>query len=331
MLKKILLCLSLCVATGVQAGDEHDYILATASTGGVFYPVGVALSTLTKVKLQPEHGISVSAISSAGSDENIRLMGKGEAQLSILQGLYGYYAWNGLGPMEEAGKQENLRSITMLWQNYEHFLLDKQFIKTGTVEDFKSLLGKRMVMGPRNSGTLGSNKLLFAGVGIDIDKDFELVYGGYQASTDALQNGQAVGGSLPTGIPASSITKLFAATPDYQLLNVTDEQMMQMDGGKALWTRETIPANTYPGQDYEVKTIAQPLFLATTDGLPEEDVYLITKTIYENLPFLQGIHSATKAMSIEKAIAGLPVPLHSGAVKFYREQGIEIPDRLVAK
>ena len=57
---------------------------------------------------------------------------------------------------------------------------------------------------------------------------------------------------------------------------------------------------------------------------------MITKTIYENLPFLHAIHAATKAMAIEKAIAGLPVPLHPGAQRYYEEVGIMIPDRLKA-
>ena len=63
----------------------------------------------------------------------------------------------------------------------------------------------------------------------------------------------------------------------------------------------------------------------------EEAVYLITKTIYENLPFLNAIHKATKAMAIEKAIAGLPVPLHAGAARYYKEVGIKIPEMLMAK
>jgi uncharacterized protein len=77
-----------------------------------------------------------------------------------------------------------------------------------------------------------------------------------------------------------------------------------------------------------VQTIAQPNFLAVREDIPEEDVYLITKSMYENLPFLQNIHAATKDMALEKAIAGLPLPLHPGAARFYEEQGIEIPDRL---
>lgn len=80
-----------------------------------------------------------------------------------------------------------------------------------------------------------------------------------------------------------------------------------------------------------IHTIAQPNILAVRADVPEEDVYQITKTMYENLPFLNNIHPATKAMALEKAIAGLPMPLHPGAARFYREQGLKIPDRLIAK
>ena len=70
--------------------EEASYILATASTGGTYYPVGVAISTLVKVKLQPKQKIAMSAINSAGSGENVRLLRENEAQFAILQGLFGY-------------------------------------------------------------------------------------------------------------------------------------------------------------------------------------------------------------------------------------------------
>ena len=82
------------------------YELATASTGGTYYPVGVALATLTKVKLTPSQKIGMSAINSAGSAENVKLLRDNEAQFAILQGLYGYYAWNGKGPIEKDGPQK---------------------------------------------------------------------------------------------------------------------------------------------------------------------------------------------------------------------------------
>ncbi len=86
---------------GAYAAEERSYILATASTGGTYYPVGVALATLTKVKLTPSYHFSLSAISSAGSGENVKLMNDNEAQFAILQGLYGAWAWAGEGPYAE--------------------------------------------------------------------------------------------------------------------------------------------------------------------------------------------------------------------------------------
>ena len=104
-----------------------------------------------------------------------------------------------------------------------------------------------------------------------------------------------------------------------------------MNAGRNLWTPFTIKAGTYPGQNKDINTIAQPNFLAVNDSVSEEHVYLLTKALYENLPFLQAIHKATKAMDIKSAMAGLPVPLHSGAAKYYKEVGLEIPEHLIAK
>lgn len=319
------------LATGVKA-EGANYILATASTGGTYYPVGVALSTLVKVKLEPKQKIGMSAISSAGSGENVRLIREGEAQFGIMQGLFGYYAATGTGPLEESGPQENLRSVTMLWQNVEHFLVASDVATTGTVEDLVGLKGEAMALGRQNSGTIGSNATILSSFGVDITSDYDLVFGGYGPSAEALQNGQVKGIGTPAGVPVGAVSQLMAAAGEkVKLLDFTAEQAAQADGGRELWTPYTIPAGTYPGQAEDVQTIAQPNFLATSADLPEDHVYQITKTIYENLPFLNAIHPATKAMAIESAIAGLPLPLHPGAQKYYEEIGIDIPDRLIAQ
>lgn len=315
-----------------QAQDSANYILATASTGGTYYPVGVALATLAKVKLEPSQGIGMSAISSAGSGENVRLLREGEAQFGILQGLFGYYAATGTGPVAEVGPQENLRSVTMLWPNVEHIVVSSDVAGDGTVGVLAGLKGEAMALGAQNSGTIGSNRTIFAGLGIDIEADYELVFGGYGPAAEALQNGQVKGISTPAGVPVGAISQLMASAGDaVTLLNFTEEQLAMADGGRNLWTPYPIPAGTYPGQTEDVMTIAQPNFLATNADIPEEHVYLLTKTIYENLPFLQAIHPATKAMAIESAIAGLPLPLHPGAVRYYQEVGIDIPERLIAQ
>ena len=325
------LATSLATVTSASAADSQNYILTTATTGGTYYPVGVALATLTKVKLEPKEKISMSAISSAGSGENVKLLREDEAQFGILQGLYGAWAWNGEGAVEESGPQEHLRSVTMLWENVEHFIVDSEHAKTGTVEDLKALQGKPFSIGARNSGTEGSNRHILAGLGIDPDSTFEVAYMGYGPSADALQNGTIEGMNTPAGPPVGAVTRAAAALGDKMtFLEFTDDQIKEANNGYDLWTRYVIPAGTYPGQDKDVQTIAQPNFLAVRADVDEEAVYMITKTIYENLPFLQGIHKATQAMSLDKAISGLPVPLHPGAARYYKEQGIEIPDALMA-
>ncbi|BDD87501.1 C4-dicarboxylate ABC transporter substrate-binding protein [Desulfofustis limnaeus] len=316
--------------SSVQAAEERTYLMATASTGGTYYPVGVAIATLTKVKLEPTAKIGMSAITSAGSGENIKLMRDNEVQFSILQGLYGYYAWSGKGDYEEEGPQKDLRAVTMLWQNVEHFVVQADHAPTGTIDDMLGLTGKRMALGTKNSGTLGSNRLLLQNLGIDIEKDYELVYAGYGPSADALQNGQIAGMSTPAGVPAGAVTQAFAAMgTDIKLLEFTDDQVVKADGGLELWTPFLIKAGSYPGQERDWQTIAQPNFLAVRADIDEEAVYQITKTIYENLPFLNAIHKATLAMSLENALAGLPMPLHPGAARYFQEAGLTIPPRLM--
>lgn len=310
--------------------EEAEYSLATATIDGTYYPVGVAISALVKVKLQPTRKIGMSAISSAGSGENIRLLRENEVQFAILQGLYGYFAASGTGPLEADGPQKDLRSVSMLWQNVEHFVVSADAAKTGTMADFVALKGEGAALGAKNSGAIGSNEVLLSGLGIDINKDYELVYGGYGRSAEALLNGQVKGMAAPAGLPVGAVWQLLAAAEgQVRILNFTEEEMKKADGGRELWMPYEIPAGTYPGQTEAVKTLAQPNFLAVRSDVSEENVYQITKAMYENLAFLQAIHPATKAMAIEHAVGGLPLPLHPGAVRYYQEVGLGIPERLL--
>lgn len=321
-----LVAATLGFSAGAQA--EGNYVMGTATTGGTYYPVGVAISTLVKVKLEPTTGISVSAISSAGSGENLKLLDEGQIQFGILQGLYGAYAWNGTGPVDK--KYDNLRSVSMLWQNVEHFVMRSEVTDTGTISDLTKLYGESFSIGKRNSGTEGSGRFILGQLGIDVEQ-MDLAYLGYGPSADALQNGNIDGMNIPAGVPATAVTRAYASLGDeITTLDFSADQLAQVNSDFELWTPYTIPAGTYPNQAKDIHTIAQPNILAVRADVSEDDVYQITKTIYENLPFLNNIHAATKAMALEKAIAGLPMPLHPGALKFYQEQGVEIPDRLIA-
>lgn len=314
-----------------ETKKARSYILATASTGGTYYPVGVAVATLAKIKLQPKQKLSLSAITSAGSGDNLNLMRKNEAQFGILQGLYGAWAWNGTGPFKKQGANKEFRSVTMLWKNVEHFTVKKDAVKGNNLIDITALYSESFSIGKKNSGTEGSGKHILSSLNIETGK-FNAVHMGYGASAGALQDGRVKGMNTPAGIPVSAVTRAFSSDGEnLKVLNISDESLKKINKEFPLWVRQIVPANTYPNQPEQIKTIAQPNFLAVKADLSEQDVYLVTKAIYENLPFLRSIHSATKVMSIENAISGLTVPLHPGAARYYREVGVKIPEHLVSK
>jgi TRAP transporter TAXI family solute receptor len=311
-----------------QAPAVRSYILATATIGGTFYPVGVAIATLTKIRLQVSRGIDMSAITSAGAGENIRLLRENQAQFAIIMGLFGIYARDGSGPLEADGPQRNLRSIANLWPNVEHFTVRRRFAETGTIDDLRNLRGRHFSMSARNSGTEFANRFILANLGVD-PGTMELVHLGFTPSAEAMLAGRIDGVNLGAGVPVAAVTQLFArGAAEFTILEFTEEQARRADAGNGLFFRFTIPAGTYPGLDRPVNTIAQPNFLAVNADVREDDVYEITRAIFENLPFLHGIHAATREITLETALNGLVNPLHAGAARYYAEKGVAIPDRL---
>ena len=311
------------------AKNESKYVIATASTGGTYYPVGVGIATIASLKLAKSSNLTFSAITSAGSGENIDMLEKGEVNFAILQGLFGSMAWQGKAKYKNNPKK-NLRSISMLWQNVEQFTITKEYAKTGNINDLKNLYGERFSIGGRSSGSRVSAETIMESLGINYDK-MNIQYLGYTPSSTALQDGKIEGMNTPSGPPTSAVTNAFASIGNdkIKVLDFNKNDLKRISDNYPVRTPFTIKAGTYPGQDKDINTIAQPNLLVVTKDTPEETVYLLTKTIYENLPFLNTVHKATKAMSLNKAISSLPMPLHPGAVRFYKEKGIDIPKSLI--
>ncbi|MFC2160613.1 TAXI family TRAP transporter solute-binding subunit [Acidobacteriota bacterium] len=304
-------------------------ILATATTGGTYYPVGVAISTLTTTQLEKTDNILMTAITSAGSGENIQLLKNGEADLAIIQSLNGEMARQGKGRYED-DPQPFLRSISVLWENVEHFVILKKFEDSGNMSDLKNIRKKNFSIGRRGSGTEISGREILKSLGYSLEKDFRFSFLGYAPSANALQNGRIVGMNIPAGPPASAITQAYAAIGEKKLciLEFTENQVKSVNAVFPVWKRYVIPEETYPGQKESIQTISQPNLLVTHRDLPDEVVYMIVKTMYENLDYLQKIHQATQVMSLDSAFSGLSIPLHPGAVRYYEEQGLIIPAKL---
>jgi TRAP transporter TAXI family solute receptor len=83
-----------------------------------------------------------------------------------------------------------------------------------------------------------------------------------------------------------------------------------------------IPANTYKGQDKDVPTAAVINYLVTSSAVSDDLAYQMTKLVYDSLPDLIAAHSAARGIKLENAAMGSPVPMHPGAIRYFKEKGL---------
>lgn len=332
-----ILLLTVCMQTVAtwrafaQDAAPNAFALGTASTGGTYHPVGVALSTLIKLKLLPEFDLDLTAVNTNGSQQNIDLLQKNDIQFAIISALAGHDARTGSGPFTSVGSNDDLRAITTLWLSTDHLLVRKDVVKSGTVDDFLGLTGRPVSLGRKDSGTLLENRTLLTALGVDIDQTFDLVELGYGESAEALATGTIDGMSVSGGLPIGAVQSVFDGMGDNAvILEFSDEQLAQIDGGRGVWQRTIIPGGTYPGQDRDIFTIGTPNLLAVRADVDEEVVYQITRTIFDELDYLHGLHPTTRLISLDNAVNNLPLPIHAGAARYFQEEGVELPPPPVA-
>src|SRR5699024_2486699 len=316
-----LVTLSFLLTLTACSGGEEYVTISTASSGGTYYPIGVGLGNIWSEEVE---NLDATGQSSAGSVENIDLLRNEETEVAILHGHIRAQAIDGSGNFEEEPYEE-LRSISMLWSNVEHFVLSDDKVDEGTISDIK---GSSFSIGPQASGTEESTLTIMEGVGLT-EKDIDTEHLGYDDTVSAMRDGQLDGGSVPAGVPVAAVMDMYASGYDATILEVTEDQLDDINDIYDTWIPYEIPGRTYENVDEDVQTIAMPNFLGVSADLDEELVYEITKATYENIDEVQDIHDSAEDVSLDTALDGLPAPLHIGAYKYFEEEGLDIPDELV--
>ena len=170
---------------------------------------------------------------------------------------------------------------------------------------------------------------IFDALDINWSEELSVAYMGYGPSANALQDGNIVGMNVPAGPPVTAITRAYALLgEEMTILDFTEEEIKSLNYEFPLWESYELEPGTYPTQVETINTVASPNILIVREDVPEKIVYDMTKMLWENLATLQEIHSATDSMSIDSALAGVTVPLHPGAYRYYVEQGVNIPEHL---
>ena len=297
-------------STAVLAAPTFINIL-TGGTSGVYYPIGVGLSQLYSNGIE---GSKTSVQATKASVENLNLLQAGRGELALALGDSVADAWNGV---EDAGFKaplKKLRAIAGTYPNYIQIVASKESGIT-TLADLK---GKRISVGAPKSGTELNARAIFKAAGLSYEDMGKVEFLPYAESVELIKNRQLDATLQSSGLGMAAIRDL-AATLPINFVAIPAEITAKIDN--AAYQAASIPAGTYDGQDSDVPTVAINNILVSHDGVSEEVAYQMTKLMFDNLERLGNAHSAAKDIKLEGAAKDLPIPLHPGAERFYKEVG----------
>jgi len=283
----------------------------TGGTSGVYYPIGVALSKIYGEKIP---GVRTQVQSTKASVENLNLLQRGRGEIAFALGDSVKLAWEGNSDAGFKGKLDRLRAIAAIYPNYIQIVASQE----SGIQSLADIKGRSLSVGAPKSGTELNARAIFAAVGLSYDELGKTEYLPFAESVELMKNRRLDASLQSAGLGVASIRDLANSIP-VRIVAVNAEVADKL--GPPYFATE-IPAGTYEGQTEAVPTLAVPNILVTHSGVSDEIAYQMTRQLFENLPDLASAHKAASAISLETATTGLPVPLHPGAERYYREVGL---------
>ena len=299
------------VTAPLSARAEEFINILTGGTGGVYYPLGVALS-----KIYAEHikDSKPSVQSTKASVENLNLLQAGKGEIAFTLGDSLADAWNGNAEVGFKAKLDKLRTVAAIYPNY----IQIAALKDSGVKTLADLKGKRLSVGAPKSGTELNARAILAGAGMSYKDLGKVEYLPFNESVELMKNRQLDATLISAGLGVSAIRDLCASV-DCVIVAIPKSVVAKVG---TPYQSAPIPGGTYKGNDQDVDAAVVPNYLVTRADLPDQEVYEMTKAIFDNLSSLQAAHAAAKAISLDKAAKNPPVPLHPGAEKYYKEKGV---------
>ncbi|WP_193139639.1 MULTISPECIES: TAXI family TRAP transporter solute-binding subunit [unclassified Meridianimarinicoccus] len=300
-----------------MAQAQEFFTIGTGGVTGVYYPTGGAICRLVN-KGRKDHGLRCSVESTGGSVYNINTIKAGELEFGVAQSDVQYNAYNGEVQFAESGAFPELRSVFSV--HPEPFTVVARS-DTG-VTNFEELFGKRVNIGNPGSGQRATIEVLLDAMGKST--------GDYALATElkaaeqsaALCDNQIDAMVYTVGHPSGSIQEATTAC-DSTLVNVTGESVDKLVADNPYFRKATIPGGMYRGNDNDTETFGVGATFVTSTAVSDETVYQLVKAVFENFDDFKKLHPAFANLKQEEMVKdGLSAPLHPGAEKYYKEQGL---------
>jgi uncharacterized protein len=310
--KGALAVCALCLVASMPVAAQQFINILTGGTSGIYYPIGVGLSQVY-AKVIPDAKATVQSTKASVENLNLLQAGRGEIALSLADAVSG--AWNGNEEMGFKAPLKKLRGVSGVYSNYIQIVASAE----SGIKTLADLKGKRISVGAPKSGTELNARAILNAAGLTY-KDFAKVeYLPFGESVELIKNRQLDVTLQSAGLGVASIRDLAAAV---KIVVVPIPADVVAKVGDAAYQAGTIPAGTYEGVTQDMPTAVIPNFLITHEGVPADLVYKMTKGMYENLDMLVAAHAAAKNIKLDNAVKGMPVPLHPGAERYYKEKGL---------
>ncbi len=307
------------VLLGASAGpafaQSKGITLGTASVGGTYFVYGGVVAKLLTDKL----GITVSTQQTQGPNQNVILVSDKKVELGMTTMGIALQAWNGTGEWTKGRKFNEIRALFPMYDTPFHFVA----LKKSGIKAVKDLNGKKAGVGPR-AGTCGTYfPLMFKALGLDVTVRFG------QASDMANQLSDGLIDAFPfcAGIPIAAYSEL-DASKEVVFFTYTDDEIAKIKKALPEMSDSVIPKGTYKSQTEDHKTVGVYNFFIVHKDFDADLAYKITKAVLENNAEMVKGHAAAKETVIENWNKNTFLPFHPGAVKYYAEKGIKIPDNL---
>ena len=312
--------LAVATSTSVLAADPDwpkSLTLATASPGGIYYVYGDALAQILTEKL----GIPVNPLPTQGTVHNVKLLDSGGAQLGMTTMGVALQGWNGTGDWTDGKQVRTMRALFPMYDTpFQAFVLQRSGIST-----LAQLDNKRIGVGPKAATGGTYIPAIFKLLGISAETE----YGSFDAVAAELSAGHIDAFTTLTGAPMPTIQAAEAKEP-ITFLALSPEQIEAIRKALPEFGASKIAAGTYRSLDKDYVTIGVYNFAIGRADLPDDLVYQLVKAVFENQPRLMKATLAASDTLPQNVVKDTFLPFHPGAIRYYREIGISIPDALVS-
>ncbi len=305
-------------ATAV-AQDRSDWpnsmTVGTASQGGTYFVYGNGFASYVAESL----GIAATGEVTGGPVQNVTLVETGDHLMGLVTMGPAYDAWMGNSELAPGLEHRSIRALFPMYQTPFQVIA----LKSSGITSVADLDGKRVSVGPAGGtpGTYWPQFMEALGVSATVSN------AGASDAGGQLQDGLIDAFAFAAGVPISAFAEL-AASQDVVMFGFDEAELAVVLEAYPAMAPLTIGAGTYAGHDYDQETVALWNFAIAHEDMPESLAYEITKLAMSNPDRMVQIHAAAKETLLENWNKNSFMPFHPGAVRFYEEAGITVPDNL---